>query len=447
MRTFGPYAGTARRDSLDPMERPLSQGSRVPFCQRRVRLGNDGSIAFDLDDLCRHVLVMGSSGAGKTTRAYNPLLSQLLERFDAGAFIVAPKAEAAHEAMEIARRAGRQAILIEPGSAVGLELLSGNPDVDAMYLRDALGRSGGQDAHFLDAAVTRLRNSLRMLQAAGSQHYTLEHLNAYLFDERYAAIVRVHAAERLRSLKSDTEEAWTISEAINYEDTRFFQFTPEMRRGIQFAVSELLEPLRDAKIMRTFSSKQRLIQLESVFDGNVIVLHVPRLQYDQAAQVLYTIAKRRFFTALERRRSDKSLNQTRPVVLGIDEYQLCISRSDVLSLGIVRSAGCIVLATAHGVSSLYSVLPQQQVDAALQNFTQKIFFKTDDHDTLSLLDRVTRHSASAEPSRLFGMTNGEAMCHVTVGDTSTDAVIPLDALYVQPDFFHEEAQKLLWPVA
>ena len=262
------------------MERPLSQGSRVPVCQRRVRLGTAGRIGFDLDDLCRHVLVMGSSGSGKTTRAYNPILAQLLQRFEAGAFIVAPKAEAAHEALEIARRSGREAFLIEPGSSIGLELLSGSPDVDAMYLRDALGRVGGEDAHFLDAAVTRLRNSLRMLQAAGSQHYTLEHLSAYCFDERYAAMVRVHASERLRSLRSDTEEAWTIGEALNYEDTRFFQFTPEMRRGIQFAISELLEPLRDAKIMKTFSRKQELVQLEQVFDGAVIVLHVPRIHAD-----------------------------------------------------------------------------------------------------------------------------------------------------------------------
>lgn len=429
------------------MEQPLSQGSRVSRCQRRVRLGAEGRIGFDLDDLCRHVLVLGSSGSGKTTRAYNPILAQLLQRFDAGAFIVAPKVEAAHEALEIARRSGREAFLIEPGSETGLELLSGSPDVDAMYLRDALGRTGGDDAHLLDAAVTRLRNSLRMLQAAGGQHYTLEHLSAYCFDERFAAMVRVHASERLRSLSSETEEAWTIGEAINYEDSRFFQFTSDMRRGIQFAISELLEPLRDAKIMKTFSRKQQQVRLEQVFDGAVIVLHVPRIQYDRAAQVLYTIAKRRFFTALERRRCDKSLNQTRPVVLGIDEYQLCISRSDVLSLGIVRASGCIVLATAHGVSSLYSVLPKHQVDAALQNFTQKIFFKTDDNETLSLLDRVTRHSASQETSRLFAMTGGEAMCHVTVGDTSTDAVIALDPLYVSPDFFHTETPKHLTPVA
>jgi len=417
--------------------------------QRRVRLGPRGSIAFDLNDLCRHVLILGSSGSGKTTRAYNPMLKQLLDRFDAGAFIVAPKAEAAQEALEIARRSGREAILIEPGSTTGLELLSGSPDVDAMYLRDALGRVGGGDAHLLDAAVTRLRNSLRMLQAVGSQHYTLEHLSAYCFDERYAAMVRTHAAERLRGLPSNTDEAWTIGEALNYEDSRFFQFTPDMRRGIQFAISELLEPLRDAKIMKTFGRKQKLVQLESVFDGAIVVLHVPRIQYDRAAQVLYTIAKRRFFTALERRRSDPSLNQTRPVVLGIDEYQLCISRSDILSLGIVRSAGCIVLATAHGVSSLYSVLPQQQVDAALQNFTQKLFFKTDDHETLSLLDRVTRHSASQEPSRLFAMKSGEAMCHVTVGDTSTDAVTALDPLYVSQDFFHDDhrSRRPLSPVA
>jgi hypothetical protein len=422
-----------------------SESARSAARDRRVVLAGEGvPIALGLDDLCRHTLILGSSGAGKTTRAFNPLLVQMLAQFEAGAFIVAPKPEAVAEAVEIANRAGREVLVVEPGSEVGLELLSGSPDVDSMYLRDALGHLGGEDNVYLDAAVVRLKNVLRMLQAAGSQHYTLEHLSSYCFDERYAAIVRVHAAEHLRGLPSSSDEAWTINEALSYEDTRYFQFPPEIRRGIQFAVSQLLEPLRDAKIVKTFASKRGLVPIESVFDGKVIVLHIPRSEYDRAAHVIYTIAKRRFFGAIENRRANPALDQRRPVVLAIDEYQLCISESDVLSLGIVRSAGCMVLATAHGVASLNSVLPARHVEAALQNFTQKIFFKTDDHETLGLLDRVTRHAgAPHEATRLFAMTRDQAMCHLTIGDRSIDTVLDLLPLYVSPHYLHEAAPHTL----
>ena len=416
---------------------------------RSVVLG-DGTAraALSFNDLTRHTLILGSSGAGKTTRAFNPILAQMLGGLDAGAFILAPKPEVVAEVVEIARQAGREALVIQPGSEVGLDLLSGSPDVDAMYFRDALGRVADADLQALDGAVTRLKNVLRMLLGTGRQYYTFEHLSSYCFDEQYAATVRVHAAEHRRAMLPNSEEAWTIDEAINYEDARWFQFTAETRRTVQFAISQLLEPLRDARIAKTFTHQRDLVGIESVFDGKVIVLHIPRSEYDGAAQVLYTMAKRRFFTAMERRRANSAFDQTRPVAFAIDEYQLCISESDIQSFGIVRSAGCMVLATAHGVSSLYSALPRHHVDAALQNFTQKIFFKTDDHETLALLDRATHHSPGAiSPSLLFGMSRDQAMCHLTVGDDSIDAIVPLEPLFVIPDYLGETAREPVRPEA
>jgi len=399
---------------------------------RTIGLGEGGErIVFQVEDLCRHTMIFGSSGSGKTTRAYNPLLQAMLADLGAGAFIIAAKAEAVVEAVEIVRRAGREALVVEPGSSVGIDLLSGSPDVDAMYFRDTYGRVDESAKQWVDAAVARMKNALFMLLAAGEQYYTFEHLTSYCFDEKFAAMVRIQAMERLRSLRHDTDEAWTIRETISYEDTRYSQFTPEARRAVAFKVSQLLEPLRDVGISKTFAHRSKLVQIESVFQGNVIVLHVPRTKYERAAQAIYTLAKRRFFTALEQRRSDAALNQDRPVVFGIDEYQLCISESDVQSLGIIRSAGCMVLGTTQGLSSLYSVLPKYQVDAALQNFTQKIFFKTDDHDTLTLLQRVTRHTSREDATTtLFSMKRDQAFCHVTVGDDSIDAIVAMEPLFI-----------------
>jgi hypothetical protein len=402
---------------------------------RTLSLGDEEMrVVFGIEDLCRHTMIFGSSGSGKTTRAYNPMLLEMLGRLQCGAFIIAAKVEAVGEAVEIARRAGRESLVIEPGSAIGLDLLSGSPDVDAMYFRDTFGRVGDDAKQWVDAAVARMKNALRMLKAAGSQYYTFEHLTGYCFDDKFAAMCRIQAMERLRALPHDADEAWTIREAMSYEDTRYLQFTPETRRAVQFAVSMLLEPLRDVAISRTFARNHNLVQVESVFDGKVIILHVPRTKYERAAQAIYTIAKRRFFTALENRRADPSLDQNRPIVFGIDEYQLCISESDVQSLGIIRSAGCMVLGTTQGVSSLYSVLPKYHVDAALQNFTQKIFFKTDDDDTLAVLERATKHNINKlDTSELFSMNRDQALCHVTVGDDSVDAILTMKPLYLTPD--------------
>jgi len=406
----------------------------IAASQATLSLGDEEQrVVFGIDDLCRHTMIFGSSGSGKTTRAYNPMLAAMLGKMQAGAFIIAAKPEAVGEAVEIARRAGRDVLVVEPGSAIGLDLLSGNPDVDAMYFRDTFGRVGDDAKQWVDAAVARMKNALRMLSAAGTQYYTFEHLTGYCFDDKFAAMVRIQAMERLRGLSHDADDAWTIREAMSYEDTRYNQFTPETRRAVQFAVSQLLEPLRDVQIAKTFARRQNLVQMDTVFEGKVLILHVPRTKYERAAQAIYTLAKRRFFTALENRRADATLDQTRAIVFGIDEYQLCISESDVQSLGVIRSAGCMVLGTTQGVSSLYSVLPKYQVDAALQNFTQKIFFKTDDDDTLAVLERATKHNANKiDTSELFSMNRDQALCHVTVGDDSVDAILTMKPLFIAP---------------
>ncbi len=393
----------------------------------------DGRIDFGIDDLCRHTMIFGSSGSGKTTRGYNPMLQSMLSDLGAGAFVICAKTEAVGEVCEIARRAGRKSVVIQPGSEIGLELMCGSPDVDSVYFRDTFGRVSEDAKQWVDAGLARMKNALRMLQAAGDQYYTFEHLTSYCFDDKFAALVRIQATERLRAIRSDSDEAWTIHEALSYEDTRYFQMMPETRRTVQFAISQLLEPLRDVDITKTFARKHNLISMNSVFEGNVIVLHVPRSRYERAAQSLYTLAKRRFFTAVENRRSNPTLDQVRPVVFGIDEYQLCISESDVSSLGVIRSAGCMVLGTTQGVASLYAVLAPHHVDAALQNFTQKIFFKTDDDATLGLLARATKYNQnSVDPGVLFSMTRDQAFCHVTAGDRSIDAVVGMKPMYVAP---------------
>jgi hypothetical protein len=317
---------------------------------------------------------------------------------------------------------------------MGLDLLSGNPDLDSMYFRDTYGNVDGEAKQWVEAACNRMKNALRLLKGAGEQYYTFGHLTSYCFDEKFAAQVRIHATDRLRTLDYDSEPAWTINEALEYENNRYNQFSPESRRSVLFAISQLLEPLRDFSLQMTFSRKHNLVSMDTVFDGKVVILHVPRSRYQRAASAIYTLAKRRFFTAVENRRSNPNLDQTRPIVFGVDEYQLCISASDVESLGIIRSAGCMVLATTQGVSSLYTALPRDIVDAALQNFTQKFFFKTDDHETLATLVRATQYTKQKfDPSELFSMHRNQAIAHVTIGDRSVDSILDLQPLYLGPD--------------
>jgi hypothetical protein len=47
--------------------------------QRTVTLGDvQHRVTFSVEDLCRHTIAFGSSGSGKATRLYNPMLLEIL---------------------------------------------------------------------------------------------------------------------------------------------------------------------------------------------------------------------------------------------------------------------------------------------------------------------------------------------------------------------------------
>jgi hypothetical protein len=66
-----------------------------------------------------------------------------------------------------------------------------------------------------------------------------------------------------------------------------------------------------------------------------------------------------------------------------------------------------------------------------------MFFKTDDHETLALLERATRNALETiDARRLFAMHRNQAVCHLTVGDDSIDAILDVEPLFVAPDCFN-----------
>jgi len=49
------------------------------------------------------------------------------------------------------------------------------------------------------------------------------------------------------------------------------------------------------------------------------------------------------------------------------------------------------------------------------------------------------------PSLLFGMSRDQAMCHLTVGDDSIDGIVPLDPLFLTPDYLSDDAREPVRP--
>jgi hypothetical protein len=134
--------------------------------------------------------------------------------------------------------------------------------------------------------------------------------------------------------------------------------------------------------------------MEAVLDGTVYLVDMPLSRWGVAGKVIYTMLKLRFFNVMQQRVLQPEWNQSRPVFFMCDEYQEIVScnrdgLSDLNFWDKSRSSKTIGIISAQSVSSFYAAIGDRDlVHALLQNFRQKIIFRTEDDWTISYCQRL-----------------------------------------------------------
>ena len=125
----------------------------------------------------------------------------------------------------------------------------------------------------------------------------------------------------------------------------------------------------------------------------------------EGARFAYMLIKLRFMDMMRSRRTQPDWNQDRPVAYVCDEYQTVIDPiSDVDFWDKSRSTRTIGIVSMQGVASLVNALGNNKAvaEAILQNFRQRIIFRTEDEATLrhirDVLGQVDVHVTSAGSS-------------------------------------------------
>jgi type IV secretory pathway TraG/TraD family ATPase VirD4 len=121
----------------------------------------------------------------------------------------------------------------------------------------------------------------------------------------------------------------------------------------------------------------------------------------EGARFAYLLVKLRFMNMMRERRTRQDWNQDRPVAFVCDEYQAIfdpISDTDFWDKS--RSTRTIGIVSMQGVSSLVHALVNNRsvAEEILQNFRQRIIFRTEDEATLrhirDVLGQVDVHVTS-----------------------------------------------------
>lgn len=408
---------------LGSMKRPLSEfGLWIGTSTGLLSSLSHGSgmargqhITLTLEDACQNIAVMGGIGSGKTTRAVQPLLMQLLDQ-DCGGLIFDVKGDFKNAVYTLAETTEKPVVTIGPGQS-GMNLLQGlSPEVASSFLKSAFLLSGEskENPFWINTATELSRNALGVLSYIPGQ-YSLWALYHYLFDRDF----RIEIDRKVESLKNvlDAQALRLLDSYLSYRNNIFSGFDDKVVSGVNATVAQVLSPFNQPELVDAFCSEgDDLAHMEDVLNGTIYLVDLPLSRWGLGGKVVYTFIKLRFFNVMQRRLSESEWNQERPVFFVCDEFQEIVScnrdgLSDLNFWDKSRSSKTIGIISGQSVSSFYAAIGQRDMThALLQNFRQKICFKTEDQATLDhlnhLLGRVDVQQESYQQSSSSGSSAG-----------------------------------------
>jgi len=276
--------------------RSLSHGSGISPGQ---------DIALGMEDASQNILVLGGIGSGKTTRVMHSLLFQLLKAGHGG-LIFDIKGDFIKATEILAENAGRGDIIVFGPGHNQMNLLAGlSPEISASFLKSAFLLSGSRaDGFWMDTATELCRNALGVLSFL-PQHYSLEGLYSYLFDEDK----REEFDASVRDLLPELDERNTrlLRSYLNYHESVFSRFDEKVVSGVYATVAQVLSPFSHPDLIDAFCTQpppqdgHEMLQMEDVLLPFVIFIDLPLSVWGMGAKVVYTFIKLRFFNVMQRR--------------------------------------------------------------------------------------------------------------------------------------------------
>jgi type IV secretory pathway TraG/TraD family ATPase VirD4 len=359
----------------------------------QANIAPDQQVALFGDDLSQNVLILGAIGSGKTTRAVNPLLAQLLEQ-QCGGLIFDIKGDFNRTVSHFAELTTRNYQTLGVGKTC-FNLLAGlSPEMSASFLKSifVLNGIGTSDSFWVETASELCRNALGVLSFL-PEHYSLSGLYKYVFDPEWHA----EQSEQIENLRETLSEAQQQQLDAYYRYERYVlpTFDDKVIRSVKATLAQILSPFQHPDLIETFcTATPSAGNLEEVLTGAVFLVDVPLSRWGLGAKVIYTLIKLRFFNIMQQRAIRPEWNQSNVVFFICDEYQEIVSAnkdglSDLNFWDKSRSSKTVGVISAQSVSSFYAAIGNRDIThALLQNFRQKLCFRTEDQNTIELFNRL-----------------------------------------------------------
>lgn len=405
-------AGTAEMRSSGATQLELQVGLRHQK-KSTVLIDKPVPIRLGLQSLRTGLIVTGTTGTGKTYGALYSYTRQFLHyRPDdperkPGILILDVKGNYCDQVLQFIAEAGQNVtgrmqdvIIIEIGGQYRYNPLHKpllRPQVLANRLRvilETFSIGKNHDTYWLDKAEFMIAEAIKLARLVYGGYVTFEDIDRLIRRKEY----QVHLAQLARKERAgllgpeELENYISVRDFFTYE---FEQSDERVRNIIESEVTRMTATFTtDPDIRKTFCAPQEELNFPGFDDlvdhGKIVMLRMNAEEYQNLAKIISTYLKLDFQSAVMTRLVRPGANRLRPLIFINDEYHFMASRTDSKFFSVCREADCInVVATQSFTSLVDSLGDKTVVETILQNLVNKIWLRSDDHDTIEAAQRAT----------------------------------------------------------
>ncbi|NSW83628.1 MAG: type IV secretory system conjugative DNA transfer family protein [Syntrophothermus sp.] len=306
-------------------------------------------IVLEGEDRFLHMIIIGPTGTGKSSRMIKPMVYQDLEKIAAGVpmslTLIEPKGSLAREVAAIARKMGiKQVTLIDPEDPETAKFnpLQGSAHDVAESTRTVLRATfGKQDAFFAQAQETHSRNAVLLLKALRGDQLTMMDLARVLRDQ-----------EALKNCVIDLKNMGGDEDLIYYFEKEVFGELKNKFHQFAMGLRLQLEDLMGNQLLRNVFQGNSSVLMPDHLEtpGSVLIVNTSMGALKKLGDTFGQFVIMHLQNAVFSRPGNEFTRQTH--VLYIDEFPRYVNPDFERSLAVGREFRNAVVMAAQGTDQM-----------------------------------------------------------------------------------------------
>ena len=349
------------------------------------------AISLDERALVQHVLVIGSTGCGKTTLLLSAAQQLIRSRLPTvGLLILDAKQDCStlDLIVKAASQAGRSEDLVilgsHPQATHALSLfgrLKSYEDVELLtqWLLLTTDPMGGENRYWQNTTASMVSAALTLLRVRRDLPITyttaVEFMRCWFARTDPGGALAKPVADVVERAERESKKAGACSQlagALDHVEV-WRHLDPRTRSNLQSCLLNIIRPLVSAAASRCFAANDLLeFDPAEVADGRICYVTVNALSHPDLAKFVMRLARRQFFDTIQMRQ--RGPHKLAGVLA--DELSLIIQPEDSDQLATLRSRRTFVLSATQNLSGIDLRIGEHLRRSVLQNFNTLVFMRS-----------------------------------------------------------------------